>query len=205
VRANDNRSGLRNVGTVLGAPDANLRFMRRRRSGTADRNGDPLDGIVNLWNVAIVLAVGFLVAALTAVGAGGLLTDHNMTVVTNPGAPDMQVIVKSGDKITKLDMAAGAQAQGVGTLIGSFYRLADGTVIYVPEGQTAPDGSTPITGTTPLPTTPGPIVPGASTPAPETTSLPGTLPTPGITPTIGTPPAPEVTPTVTLTPEAGRP
>ena len=134
--------------------------MRRRRIGTADRNGDPLDGIVNLFDVAIVLAVGFLVAALAAAGVTGLLTSKNMTIVTNPGTPEMQVIVKEGDKITKLDMQSGAQVAGVGTLIGSFYKLADGTVVYVPAGQAAPSGATPVPGTTP---TPGATtVPGAT-------------------------------------------
>ena len=146
--ANDDHSRLQNLGTVMGAPESGLRYMRRRRVGTADRNGDPLDGIVNLFDVAIVLAVGFLVAALAAAGVSGLLTSENMTIVTNPGTPEMQVIVKEGDQITKLDMQSGAEVAGVGTLIGSFYRLADGTVVYVPAGESAPTGSTPVPGAT---------------------------------------------------------
>ncbi len=195
--SNDDHSRLQNLGTVIGAPDAGLRYMRRRRIGTADRNGDPLDGIVNLFDVAIVLAVGFLVAALAAAGVTGLLTSKNMTIVTNPGTPEMQVIVKEGDKITKLDMQSGAQVAGVGTLIGSFYKLADGTVIYVPAGQAAPSGATPVPGTTPTP--------GATT-------VPGATPTPGVTLTpeatpLPTAPAtpsttfPTPTPGVTLAPD----
>ena len=149
--SNDDHSRLQNLGTVMGAPENGLRYMRRRRVGTADRNGDPLDGIVNLFDVAIVLAVGFLVAALTAAGVSGLLTNDNMTIVTNPGTPQMQVIVKEGDQITKLDMQTGAQVEGLGTLIGSFYKLADGTVVYVPAGETAPSGATPVPGATPTP------------------------------------------------------
>ena len=145
--ASDDHPTIKNLGTVYEARDDGLRYMRRRRVGTADRNGDPLDGIVNLFDVAIVLAVGFLVAALTAAGVSGLLTSKNMTIVTNPGTPQMQVIVKEGDQITKLDMQTGAQVQGVGTLIGSFYKLADGTVVYVPAGRPAPAGSTPVPGT----------------------------------------------------------
>ena len=195
--SNDDHSRLQNLGTVIGAPETGLRYMRRRRIGTADRNGDPLDGIVNLFDVAIVLAVGFLVAALAAAGVTGLLTSKNMTIVTNPGTPEMQVIVKDGDKITKLDMQSGAQVAGVGTLIGSFYKLADGTVIYVPAGQAAPSGATPIPGTTPTP--------GATT-------VPGITPTPGVTltpeatpfPTAPTTPStafPTPTPAVTLAPD----
>jgi hypothetical protein len=178
MTANDDHSRLNNLGTVIGAPEGGLRYMRRRRVGTSDRNGDPLDGIVNLWDVAIVLAVGFLVAALAAAGVTGLLTSKNMTIVTNPGTPQMQVIVKEGDKITKLDTQAGQQVSGEGTLLGQFYRLTDGTVVYVPAGQ-----ATPAPGVTPVP---------GVTPTPEATTFPSATPTP----------FPTATPGVTLTPEA---
>ncbi|MFA4965408.1 MAG: DUF2149 domain-containing protein, partial [Thermoleophilia bacterium] len=161
--ASDDHPAIHGLGTVYDEPRPGLRFMKRRRRGTADRNGDPLDGIVNLFDVAIVLAVGFLVAALSAAGVSGFLTSDNMTIVTNPGAPDMQVVVKQGDEITKLDMTEGAQVQGIGTLMGSFYRLADGTVVYVPSGSAPPAEAAPAPGASPAPT-PG-VTPGV-TPAP---------------------------------------
>jgi hypothetical protein len=192
--SNDDHSRLQNLGTVIGAPESGLRYMRRRRVGTADRNGDPLDGIVNLWDVAIVLAVGFLVAALAAAGVTGLLTNENMTVVTNPGTPEMQVIVKEGGEITRLDMESGEQVAGAGTLLGSFYRLTDGTVVYVPSGETAPSGATPEAGVTPAP---------GETLYPST--YPTVPPTPGVTAYPTTPPTtypyPTPTPGVTLTPD----
>jgi hypothetical protein len=194
MTANDDHSRLQNLGTVIGAPEAGLRYMRRRRVGTSDRNGDPLDGIVNLWDVAIVLAVGFLVAALAAAGVTGLLTNKNMTIVTNPGTPQMQVIVKEGDQITKLDMQSGQEVAGAGTLLGSFYKLADGTVVYVPAGQTAPGGATPAPAATPLP--------GETTPP---STYPTVPPTSGATvsPTLTPAPYPTPTPGVTLTPDTG--
>jgi len=172
MAANEDHPTLQNLGTVMGAPDEGLRFMRRRRVGTADRNGDPLDGIVNLWDVAIVLAVGFLVAALAAAGVTGLLTNKNMTIVTNPGTPQMQVVVKQGNKITKLNMQSGQQVAGTGTLLGTFYKLADGTVVYVPAGQSGTNGSTGVPGTTPTP------LPTTTTPTPLPTA---TASTPGVT------------------------
>ncbi len=193
--ASDDHPTIKNLGTVYKPRSDGLRYMRRRRVGTADRNGDPLDGIVNLFDVAIVLAVGFLVAALSAAGVSGLLTNQNMTIVTNPGTPQMQVIVKEGDQIVKLDMANGAQVQGLGTLIGSFYKLADGTVVYVPAGSLPPADSTPVPGSLPTP--------GATTPAPTTTDYPTTNPYATPTPTTPLPTAPpttQPTPGVTLTP-----
>ena len=97
--SNDDHARLRNLGTVIGAPESGLRYMRRRRIGTADRNGDPLDGLVNLWDIALVLAVAFLLAALTGVGLSGIVSGEDLTVVTNPGQPDMQVITKTGTTI----------------------------------------------------------------------------------------------------------
>jgi hypothetical protein len=197
--SNDDHSRLQNLGTVMGAPENGLRYMRRRRVGTADRNGDPLDGIVNLFDVAIVLAVGFLVAALAAAGVSGLLTNDNMTIVTNPGTPQMQVIVKEGDKITKLDMQSGAQVEGMGTLIGSFYKLADGTVVYVPAGQAAPSGSTPVPGVTP---TPG-VTTAPATPVPGVTLTPQATPLPSAPSTTSSGAFTTPTPAVTLEPDAG--
>jgi hypothetical protein len=191
--ASDDHPTIKNLGTVYEPRSEGLRYMRRRRVGTADRNGDPLDGIVNLFDVAIVLAVGFLVAALSAAGVSGLLTEQNMTIVTNPGTPQMQVIVKEGDQIVKLDMASGAQVQGLGTLIGSFYKLADGTVVYVPAGSLPPTDSTPVPGASPAP--------GATTtPAPTTTDYPTTDPYATPTPLPTAPPTTAPTPGVTLTP-----
>ncbi len=197
--ASDDHPTIKNLGTIYEPRGDGLRYMRRRRVGTADRNGDPLDGLVNLFDVALVLVVGFLVAALSAVGLLGLLTDEHMTIVTNPGTPQMQVIVKDGDQIVKLDMTNGAQVQGLGTLVGSFYKLADGSIVWVPAGALPPTGSAPVPGaspsseatTTPTPTTtdypttnpyatPSPL-PTAPPPTPLPTAPPTTQPTPGVT------------------------
>ena len=157
-----------------------LRYMGRRRIDRTDRNGDPLDGVVNLFDVAIVLAVAFLLAALTGIGLSGILSSKNETIVTNPGQSDMQVITKNGTQITKLDLKAGQQVSGLGTLIGQFYRLPNGTTVYVPSGggttQTPGASSATTPGVTVTPTPPGVVI----TPTPNSlpTGAPGTV-TPG--------------------------
>ena len=181
-------SSLRNLGTVYEEPERKLMYMRRRRVGTADRNGDPTDGLVNLWDLALILAVGFLVAALVGAGVSGLLTSKTFTVVTNPGTPQMEVIVKDGNVIKKLSAASASQVSGVGTLVGSFYKLADGTVIYVQNGQTVP-GAQPVPGAGTVPGT---------TPTTFPTVAPPTV-APGASP-AGPTLTPSPSPTVTLTP-----
>jgi hypothetical protein len=170
--------------SVLEEPGRNLRFMGRRRVSKTDKNGDPLDGVVNLFDVAIILSVAFLLAALAGVGLTDVLSSKDMTIVKNPGQSDMQVIVKRGDSVMQLNLQPGQQVSGVGTLIGQFYQLADGTTVYVPTGATAPTGSVPTTGATTPPVT-------GVTPTPGATVNPGTVP--------GTVPG-AVTPTPTAAP-----
>lgn len=107
------------------------RYLSRRRIDRSERNGDPLDGLVNLFDVAIVLAVAFLLAALTAVGLPELLSGKDVTVVKSQGS-ETQVIIKEGDRIKTFRVDPNNQASGVGRLIGRFYQLEDGSTIYVP-------------------------------------------------------------------------
>jgi len=145
--------------SVLEEPGQNLRFMHRRRVSRTDRNGDPLDGVVNLFDVAIVLAIGFLLAALAGFGLTDVLSGKNMTIVTNPGTSSMEVVVKQGNQIKKLVLQPGQQASGIGILIGQFWQLSDGSTIYVPaSGTTLPEtqptsgATTPATAPTSAPT-----------------------------------------------------
>ena len=179
--------------SVLQEPSDHLRFMHRRRINKVDRNGDPLDGIVNLFDVAIVLAVAFLLAALTGIGLSDVLTGKDLTIVKNPGQADMQVIVKKGSSVQTLNLQPGQQASGLGTLIGQLYRLADGTTIYVPTttSSTAPTGPA-------LPTSPPSVAPSSV----PTTSL---VPSPTLTPAAGaqgTSATSQALPAPTLTPAA---
>jgi hypothetical protein len=147
--------------------------MHRRRVDRTDRNGDPLDGVVNLFTVAVVLALGFLLATLTGLGLSGVLSKKDMTIVTDPGSPDMQVLVRHGGTLQKLNLQPGQQTSGLGTLIGQFYRLQDGTTIYVPTGSPTPTPSpTELSSPTPTPT-PGVTI--SPTPTPGFTSPPATL------------------------------
>ena len=156
-----------------------LRYMGRRRIDRTDRNGDPLDGVVNLFDVAIVLAVAFLLAALTGIGLSGILTSKNVTIVTNPGQPDMQVITKKGDRITRLDLKAGRRISGVGTLIGQFYRMPDGTTVYVPSSGTTGTSGTTTPSASVTPTPPGVVI--SPTPGAPPNGAPGVTSTPTAT------------------------
>jgi len=88
-----------------------------------DRAGDPLDGLVNLFDLGIVLAVGFLLAALASLNVLGQLAQHGLR------SPD-QITVKPDEQVKDVP-PNGQRVVGRGQEIGKVYRLNDGRLIYV--------------------------------------------------------------------------
>ena len=106
--------------------------VRRRARTHADRGGDPLDGLVNLFDLGIVLAVAFLLAALSSLKLSDLLTEKDVTVVRSSKGSDT-VIVKQGRQVRAVELN-GRRVVGEGRRIGSVYRLSDGRSVFV-EGR----------------------------------------------------------------------
>jgi hypothetical protein len=94
-----------------------------------DRGGDPLDGLVNMFDVGIVLAVAFLLAALQSVHLTDLLTKQDVTLVRQTAA-GQTIVVKHGGRLRTLRLSQ-QRAAGAGARVGSVYRLADGRLVYV--------------------------------------------------------------------------
>jgi len=98
-----------------------------------DRSGDPLDGLVNLFDLGIVLAVAFLLAALQSVNLTDLLTKTNVTVLRTD-ASGQTVIIKEGDEVKTVKLSD-QTVTGTGERLGEVYRLSDGRLVYV-KGKT---------------------------------------------------------------------
>lgn len=112
--------------------------MRRRRLGLLDdqEEGDPLGGVANLFDTAMVFAVALLLALVVSYNVPELLQpESNVTIVKNPGEPDMQIIIKDMSQIQILNMTEKI-AGGQGNRMGTAYRLDSGQVVYVPENAT---------------------------------------------------------------------
>lgn len=99
-----------------------------------DRAGDPLDGLVNLFDLGIVLAVAFLLAALQSVNLTDLLTRSDVTVLRTD-ANSQTLIIKEGDQIKTVRLSK-KTVTGSGRRVGDVYRLADGRLVYVEGGKT---------------------------------------------------------------------
>jgi hypothetical protein len=90
-----------------------------RHGAIEDQAGDPLDGLVNLFDIGIVLAVAFLIAGLTL-------------SVSSEGKIEKRAAESRPQKVKVLAEPSGnPRARGRGEAVGQVYRLADGRLIYV--------------------------------------------------------------------------
>ena len=136
------------------------RRVNPRARTREDRAGDPLDGLVNLFDLGIVLSVAFLLAALSSLNLEETLFNKDQAAA--PGS----VVVQPNETSKPIDLQPGAKVVGEGKPVGTVYRLEDGREILVqpkdqatggtgpnPGGSTTPGtGSTPPAGTTDDPT-----------------------------------------------------
>jgi hypothetical protein len=89
-----------------------------RHGHIEDAAGDPLDGLVNLFDIGIVLAVAFLIA-----GLGLTVNQHTRRLLgRTPTTQHTQPLPSS---------AGAPAASGHGQLVGTVYRLSNGQLVYV--------------------------------------------------------------------------
>jgi hypothetical protein len=102
-----------------------------RARSREDRAGDPLDGLVNLFDLGIVLSVAFLLAALSSLHLSSSITRHGL----HPSTPST-IRIQPGQKVAPLPKP-GPRTIGRGSQVGVVYRLANGQLVYVQNGPTA--------------------------------------------------------------------
>jgi hypothetical protein len=97
----------------------NRRTGLGRHGHIEDAAGDPLDGLVNLFDIGIVLAVAFLIAGLGVTLERGT----HRTRAPTPSAQHTQTLPSP---------SSGAPvASGHGQPVGTVYRLSGGRLVYV--------------------------------------------------------------------------
>jgi hypothetical protein len=98
---------------------------------------DPLSGIANLFDVSVVFIVGLMITLFSVYRIGDLVdAKSEVTMVKTNAQGEREIIVKKGTKITAYKVS-GKTASGDGERLGTAYRLANGQIIYVPEGPDA--------------------------------------------------------------------
>ena len=130
--------------------------MKLRLDDDGDQD-DPILSMVNLIDVFLVV----IAALMLAIANNPLnpFTADRLTVVRNAGAPDMEIITKDGNRIERYQGQGAAAGQGQGVRAGIAYRMADGSLVYVPDTAAGPSAK-PATAVPPASTFQGPSDPG---------------------------------------------
>lgn len=122
-----------------------MKVTSRARS-REDRAGDPLDGLVNLFDIGIVLSVAFLLAALSSLDMTSVITDGKpIEEKTTQEVPADSVLVDPNEDVEKIEVQPGQEVVGRGEPIGQLYRLEDGSTVVV-KPSTGATGATGVTG-----------------------------------------------------------
>lgn len=116
------------------------RFLRRPSPEEAPEE-DPLSGVANLFDVSVVFIVGLMITLFSVYRMGDLVdAQSEVTMVKTNAQGEREIIVKKGTKITAYKVTGKTMA-GEGERLGTAYRLANGQIIYVPEGPDGNDGA----------------------------------------------------------------
>lgn len=91
---------------------------------------DPILSVVNLIDVFLVVIAALLVTI--AQNPLNPFTHNDVTIITNPGKPNMEIVSRHGEKIVRYQ-ANGQMGSGDGVKAGVAYRMKDGSMVYVPE------------------------------------------------------------------------
>lgn len=107
-----------------------------RQNPILDEGDDnPLGMLTNLFDIAMVFAVALMVALVVHFDMGEIFSKEEFTIVKNPGADNMEIIMKEGNEIKKYTPSeTEAQTSGrKGRRVGTAYQLENGEIIYIPE------------------------------------------------------------------------
>jgi hypothetical protein len=106
-----------------------------------DRAGDPLDGLVNLFDIGIVLSVAFLLAALSSLDLTSVITERNQSLENKAQVPVDAVLKNPGDQVRTIELQPGQEVVGRGEPVGTLYRLEDGRTVIVRPGANGATGA----------------------------------------------------------------
>ncbi|MBL4828232.1 MAG: DUF2149 domain-containing protein [Spongiibacteraceae bacterium] len=95
-----------------------------------DESINPALSLVNLVDVFLVLIAALLITI--AQNPLNPFLNENVTIIKNPGEPDMEMIIKKG-KTIETYKSSGNIGSGQGVKAGTAYKMPDGSMVYVPE------------------------------------------------------------------------
>lgn len=113
-----------------------VRFARRRDDQSWQ--DDPLSGVANLFDISLAFIVAMVVALFSTLRVPSLMDPSSNWTMTRTTADGRMEIVRKDGRQIKVEQVSDRKLRGNGDRLGVAYRLPDGRVVYVPEGEAGP-------------------------------------------------------------------
>lgn len=118
-----------------------MKFINRP-AGDSDspmQEEDPLSGIAQLFDISIAFIVAVIAALFTLMSSFQLFAkDSDWTITRKTKSGAIEMIEKHNDEIIKRKVTP-TKLSGNGERLGTAYKLENGQIIYVPDGENKED------------------------------------------------------------------
>ncbi|MBW1740880.1 MAG: DUF2149 domain-containing protein [Deltaproteobacteria bacterium] len=113
-----------------------MKYLKRKRQDRhlGARQEEPLQGVANLFDVALVFIVALLLSLMATYQILDFFSEKSeITIVKKNEQGQLEIITKRGKEI-KVEKVTDRKVGGEeGIKLGTAYQLKDGRMIYVPE------------------------------------------------------------------------
>ncbi len=113
-----------------------MKYLKKQSYGLKSvRHGEPLDGVANLFDVALVFIVALLLSLMSAWQILDFFNPDSEITVMKKTENAWKIITKKGREVKVKKITDTKIGGREGLRLGTAYKLKDGRVIYIPEGK----------------------------------------------------------------------
>lgn len=118
----------------IAAGQKRFRMNDRNRYFNDETNDeDPMNGVANFFDISVVFITALVLALFSVYRLQDLFSESSQfTMLKQNQDGQMELITKDAKQIRAIKITK-EQAKGMGTRLGTAYRLKDGSMVYVPE------------------------------------------------------------------------
>lgn len=111
-----------------------IKNNRQGRLGKAKRE-EPLNGVANLFDVALVFIVALLLSLMATYQVLDFFNPESEITIMKKVKDEWRIITKKGKEVKVKKVTDRKVGGDEGLKLGTAYQLKDGRVIYIPDGM----------------------------------------------------------------------
>lgn len=112
-----------------------MKYLKRRRPRNllGTKHEEPLNGVANLFDVALVFIVALLLSLMSTYQILDFFNPESEITIMKKTEEQWRIITKKGKEIKVKRVTDRKVGGNEGQRLGTAYQLKDGRVIYIPE------------------------------------------------------------------------